>query len=276
MSPTNSASSALVYDRDGSGEPLVLVHGLGSRRQVWQPVFDAVARHRDVVAVDLPGFGESAPGDVTPSETGFADRLEAFFTELGVDRPHVAGSSMGGGIALELGRRGAARSVTVFSPVGFWNTPERIWAQRTLTATRALARRTQPYARRLLRSPARRAVLLGLFYGKPRRLDPDFVADDVAALLNAVLFEQARDAFAGYHFNRFADAGSLPDIPVTVAWGTRDALLVHRTQSRRARRLLPFATHVDLPGCGHLPFADDPARCTEVLLDGSPPAGGTP
>jgi pimeloyl-ACP methyl ester carboxylesterase len=265
-------SGRLVYDRAGSGEPLVLVHGLGSRRQVWQPVFDALAEHRDVIAVDLPGFGASPADGVVPTEAGFATRLEAFFAELDIERPHVAGNSMGGGIALELGRRGAVRSVTAFSPVGFWNTPERIWAQRSLTATRALATRARRHAGRLVRTPARRTALLSLFYGRPWRLDPQVVLDDVEALVGATLFEQARESFAGY---RFTGAESLRShgIPVTIAWGTRDVLLIHRTQSRRARRRLPFARHVDLPGCGHLPFADDPPRCTEILLDGSSQGG---
>ncbi|MGH3322118.1 MAG: alpha/beta fold hydrolase [Streptosporangiaceae bacterium] len=56
-----------------------------------------------------------------------------------------------------------------------------------------------------------------------------------------------------------------PKAPVTVAWGTRDLLLVPR-QARRARALLPHANHVWLPGCGHVPMSDDPARTADLLL----------
>jgi pimeloyl-ACP methyl ester carboxylesterase len=54
---------------------------------------------------------------------------------------------------------------------------------------------------------------------------------------------------------------------VTIAWGTRDVVLVHRTQSARARKVFPFARHVDLPGCGHLPFSDEPAACARLVLE---------
>jgi pimeloyl-ACP methyl ester carboxylesterase len=62
-------------------------------------------------------------------------------------------------------------------------------------------------------------------------------------------------------------------VPVTIAWGTRDALLPP-TQARRARRLLPRARHLWLRGCGHVPMSDDPVQVAGVLLDGSAaPAG---
>ena len=57
-------------------------------------------------------------------------------------------------------------------------------------------------------------------------------------------------------------------MPVTVAWGSRDALLIPR-QAARARRLLPWAHHVTLRGCGHVPFNDDPETVAAVLLAGS-------
>ena len=62
------------------------------------------------------------------------------------------------------------------------------------------------------------------------------------------------------------------DVPVTVAWGTRDRLLLPR-QARRARRVMPRATHVWLQGCGHAPFADDPSQVAEVLLAGAAARG---
>ena len=53
---------------------------------------------------------------------------------------------------------------------------------------------------------------------------------------------------------------------MTIAWGDRDLVLPYR-QSKRARRVLPQARHVRLPGCGHLPFADDPRTCARLLLE---------
>jgi pimeloyl-ACP methyl ester carboxylesterase len=54
-----SGASALTRQRGGSGPPLVLVHGLGLSWRSWQPVLDALEDRHDVVAIDLPGFGES-------------------------------------------------------------------------------------------------------------------------------------------------------------------------------------------------------------------------
>ncbi|GAB3947378.1 hypothetical protein GCM10027614_42500 [Micromonospora vulcania] len=54
---------------------------------------------------------------------------------------------------------------------------------------------------------------------------------------------------------------------MTVAWGTRDLVLPYHSQTRRARAALPEARHVPLPGCGHLPFADDPDACARLLIE---------
>ena len=51
----------LAHDRFGDGPPLLLIHGLGSHRKVWRLVLDRLAAERDVIAIDLPGFGDSAP-----------------------------------------------------------------------------------------------------------------------------------------------------------------------------------------------------------------------
>jgi pimeloyl-ACP methyl ester carboxylesterase len=65
---------ALNYARRGVGEPIVLLHGLGGELCVWQPVLEPLARQRDVVAVDLPGFGHSSalPAAVTPTPSALA------------------------------------------------------------------------------------------------------------------------------------------------------------------------------------------------------------
>src|SRR5438128_535485 len=114
--------SELSYTRKGSGEPLVLIHGIGHRRQAWDPVFEALAESYDVIAVDLAGFGESPayPATASYSIDSACDNLTDNFTLWGVDRPHVVGNSLGGAIALELGARGLARSVTALSPAGFF------------------------------------------------------------------------------------------------------------------------------------------------------------
>jgi pimeloyl-ACP methyl ester carboxylesterase len=60
--------SSLAYTRLGQGAPLVLLHGIGMSRQSWDPVVPALARQFDVIAVDLPGFGDSPPNQATPAD----------------------------------------------------------------------------------------------------------------------------------------------------------------------------------------------------------------
>jgi pimeloyl-ACP methyl ester carboxylesterase len=90
---------------------------------------------------------------------------------------------------------------------------------------------------------------------------------DVAGLVGAPSFAAARDDFSRYRLRSADAAGALSRIPVTVAWGTRDRILIHRTQSARARAVMPYVRHVDLPGCGHLPFNDDPELCAQLVLE---------
>src|SRR5829696_3249094 len=94
----------IAQHRTGSGEPLLLIHGIGSQWQMWEPVIEPLAREHEVVAIDLPGFGDSPPLDVPPTIEALADAVAS----LRLDRPHVAGNSLGGAIALELGARGRA------------------------------------------------------------------------------------------------------------------------------------------------------------------------
>ncbi|PWN01000.1 alpha/beta hydrolase [Nocardioides silvaticus] len=257
-------------DRRGSGSPVVLVHGIGSRWQCFEPVLDRLAEHHEVIALDLPGFGASPklPG-VRPGPRGFADWLSDWLTEEGIAQPHLVGSSMGGGVALELGRRGVASAVTAFSPVGFWGTPGLRWTQGVVTTLQVAARAAGPVLARAVDHPVGRAALLSSMFGHPTRVDPDAARGDLAGLAGATGFAEARHSFGDYVLDAADDPGALPDIPVTIAWGTRDVVLIHRTQSARARAVLPFARHVDLAGCGHLPFNDDPAACARIVLEDS-------
>ncbi|MBL7257709.1 alpha/beta fold hydrolase [Paractinoplanes lichenicola] len=248
------------FHREGHGSPLVLVHGLGSRWQVWRPVLPALAEHFDVIAVDLPGFGESPPDGGRGDVPHFADQVVALLDELGVVRPAVGGSSLGGGVALELGRRGIARSVTAFSPVGFYGRGGAKWCQGVVGLARRGGAALGPVLPGLMRTRAGRGALCGIFYAKPLRLDPAESAADARALVAAPGFDIACRELGSW---RFAGGG---DIPVTIAWGTRDIVLPYR-QAARARQLLPRARHVRLPGCGHLPFSDDPETCARLLIE---------
>lgn len=253
----------LNHHRTGSGDPLVLVHGVGSRWQVWEPIIPALAESFDVIAVDLPGFGGSEPLTTTTVST-LADALVGFLADEGIENPHLAGNSMGGGIVLDLAARGLARSVTAYSPIAFWDTPGRIWCQQSLGRAKQLTRVLRPAVPTLLGNAAGRSTFLGLVFGKPWALDAQVAVDTVEGLLGASGFDAALASFTEF---RLPDRSTLDDIPITIAWGNRDILLTYATQSRRAREVLPGARHVTLPGSGHTPFYDDPDACARLLLD---------
>ncbi|MER5470676.1 alpha/beta fold hydrolase [Streptomyces sp. NPDC002685] len=265
-SPRGPRTVTLSYARVGTGEPLLLLHGIGHHRQAWDPVIPILAAERDVIAVDLPGFGESPalPEGLTHDLSTVVPVLGALCEALEIERPHVAGNSLGGLLALELGREKLVRSVTALSPAGFWSPVERRYAFGVLIAMRAAARRMPlPVIDRLSRSAAGRTVLTSTIYARPGRRSPDAVVAETLALAHAEGFTETLRAGTNVQFT-----DDIPTLPVTVAWGTRDRLLVRR-QGVRAKQIIPRARLVRLPGCGHVPMNDDPALVARVILDGS-------
>jgi pimeloyl-ACP methyl ester carboxylesterase len=115
----------------------------------------------------------------------------------------------------------------------------------------------------LARSPRRRKLMLGMIYGRPDLVSIDTLLADAAALRGAAGFDPTLRAGRGITFQ-----GDVRDVPVTIAWGTRDRLL-RTTQAVRAQQALPNARFVWLHGCGHVPMADDPELVSGVLLEGS-------
>ncbi len=256
-------SSSINYHREGEGPPLVLLHGVGHHWQAWKPVIPLLAEEFDVIACDSPGFGRSAPlrAGIEPTIPAYVDAFEWFFAELGLERPHVAGNSMGGGIALELARRRAVSSASAFSPVGFWTAAERRFCQLSLGALATMPRPLHPLVVALARTDAGRVALFSQTFGYPARLP---VEEAVATLARRLGRARVRRALAAFRHYRFVAAQELRSTPVTIAWGMKDRLLPYRLQAPRARKLLPWATHVTL-GAGHVPFYDDPAAAAEVV-----------
>jgi len=120
----------LNFHRQGSGEPLVLLHGIGGEWQVWEPLLERLSQERDVIAVDIPGFGASSPlaNGVTPTPQALAAAVGHFSDDLAIPTAHLAGNSLGGWIALELAKVGRGRSVTALSPAGHWENGTRCTA----------------------------------------------------------------------------------------------------------------------------------------------------
>ncbi|MBM7442294.1 alpha/beta fold hydrolase [Streptomyces sp. HB132] len=265
-SPAGRRTAEVAYERTGSGAPLVLLHGIGHHRQAWDPVLRILAAERDVIALDLPGFGASPalPQGLSHDLRTMVPLLGSLFDAIGVERPHVAGNSLGGLLALELGREKLVRSVTAFSPAGFRTRSERRYAFGVLRAMRGAAlSMPMPLIEGLSRSSPGRTVLTSTIYARPGRRSPDAVVSETVALREATGFRQTLEAGLTVAFT-----DDVPDLPVSIAWGDKDRLLLRR-QGGRAKHVVPGARLVRLPGCGHVPMNDDPAAVARVILDTS-------
>jgi len=235
------------------------VHGIGGTRRIWDPVVAPLAAEHEVIAVDLPGFGESPalPAATTPHPPALARALGALLDARGIATAHVAGSSLGAWIALELARQGRARSVTALCAAGFWSRPLLGDGERPRKLGRVLARALLPAMGPVLRTRAGRRVVLGMNMAHPERVTHAEALDIVRAYAlapgyPATNLAMRRTAFAG-------PAGI--DVPVTLALGEHDRLV------RPPRVPPPGWRTVLLPGCGHLAMWDDPALVARVIRE---------
>lgn len=254
----------LDHRRAGGGEPLLLVHGIGSTWRVWKPVLERLEARHDVLAVDAPGFGNSAPlpDGVTPTISALADALERVLDDVGWDAPHVAGNSMGGWLALELARRGRAASVVALSPAGMWSPKESAYSRGALRFQHAVASRLVPHADTLSRSAVGRTLLFSGVAARPWRIQPEDAAEALRLFAGAPGWRATLEAMT---VDQPRDLGSI-ECPVRIAWGSRDTLLFPR-QADRFVREIPNAELVRLPGLGHVPMGDDPEAVADAILE---------
>ena len=242
----------------GTAEPLLLIHGLGGSGRVWDPVLPLL--EGEVLVLDMPGFGAAPPlpDEVEPTAANLAAALHAACAERGVERPHVAGNSLGGWVGLEMGRAGWAASVTAISPAGLWRAP----IGPSESNARALARRLRPLVAAGLRIPAVRRRALGTFAAYPERIPADAGRELVLGWIDANGYDGANRAMRTHIFD---PAGYPEDVPVTIAWGEHDRLVGPPKPERRPEG----ARFLVLPGVGHTPTWDDPELVARTLLEGS-------
>ena len=254
--------TSLACTRSGAGAPLVLLHGLGSSRQAWNPVIPALAARFDVIAVDLPGFGDSSPvpAPTQPTPAALAAAVAGLLDELGVTAPHLTGNSLGGWVALELAATRPVASLTLLSPAGLWRDGAPGYPRASLGATRWLARHARRPVCRLASYPLGRVIVLGQTHGRPMRLTAGYAQAAIHALGACPGFEATFTAMVPRRYL----ATTPITAPVTIAFGSRDRLLL-RHQSRSPCQLPPGTRVEALPGCGHVPMADDPRAVTALI-----------
>ena len=261
LGPRRARSGRLNHVRTGEGEPLLLLHSLGGGLVQWSPVIPLLEAHREVIAVDMPGFGRSAalPEGIDPSAANLASAVLEFYDSLAIGSdPHVAGISLGGWTAIECARQGRAASVVGICSAGFWKEPLEPRKSSAYTAARAM----RPLAQ-ITRIPQVKRRLLARNHRHPERVP----AADAVALIRGY-----GGAPAYPEANRLMRAGVVGDlsdvrVPVTLAWAEYDNLV--RREPLKKGILPRRVKQVGLPGCGHVPTWDDPELVARVILEGT-------
>jgi pimeloyl-ACP methyl ester carboxylesterase len=251
----------------GEGPPLVFVHGLSGSWQNWLEQLPAFARDHRVVAMDLPGFGESEMPEEKISIPGYARWLDALLDELGVGVAAVVGNSMGGFIGAELAIQFPPRveRLVLVSAAGL--TVEHQRHDRALAVLRTLDKRLAAYAGWvgtrsdvLMRRRRMRRAVFGLVAHDPERLPAPLVAEQLRGS-GKPGFVDALDAITDYPIrDRLGEIAC----PTLIVWGAEDRLVPVR-DADDFERLIPNSRKVVWPETGHVAMLERPVAFNRLV-----------
>jgi pimeloyl-ACP methyl ester carboxylesterase len=246
----------------GEGSPLIFIHGLSGCWQNWVENIPYFAREHRVIAVDLPGFGQSEMPVEPISISGYAETIDALMQELGIDSAQVVGNSMGGFIGAELAIGFPARVERLVLVAAAGLSTAQIRTERTKGLRHRAenvaffylgwlaSRSTAVTRRRRLRS-----ALLLLVAAHPDRLPPALTIEQVAGS-GKPGFSDALDAICGY---KLRDRLEKIGCPTLVVWGDKDRLVPLRDASI-FEELIPDSRKVIYKDTGHISMMERPAR----------------
>src|SRR3954465_569137 len=277
----------LAFDRAGHGEPLLLLHGIGSTRGDLSALFPRLAEDFDVLSVDLPGHGEAPRGRGPPPVAALTDEVEADLDARGLDRVHVLGNSLGGRIGIELAVRHRTRPPVPPPPNGLGLPAERVHQGILMATARTLTRTLRPLIGPLASSPSGRATLLAGLRARPGGASGGggapprpWEASETEALAVRGGFADSAGFWSMLWWAVLQDVPTgldRIDCPVTLAQGAAD--LVGAGQTPRYVPLIPGSRFQLLPGAGHAPQSDaadailDLVRRTTALAEAAGAAG---
>lgn len=250
--------------RHGNGQPVVLVPGLGATGRSWDLVRPGLEAQREVITVDLPGFGQSAPLDGEVTIDRLADALVAHLEAEGLSDADLVGSSLGARLVLELARRGVGRHVVALDPGGFW-TPRQVKVfGASLKASIALVRSIQPVLPALVGNPVGRTALLSQFSARPWALPADLVLTELRGYTAPGMFPTLQ-ALVDSPPQQGAPVDGTPG-RVAIGWGEKDRVTLP-SQAAAALRAFPGASMHWFADCGHFPLWDKPQETVQLVLD---------
>lgn len=256
---------AMNYIQMGKGKPLLLIHGLGGSYQSWNPIINNLASHRKVIAIDLPGSGESPLTEGESSVYSLCNEITTFIMTHNLQGIDVVGSSMGARIALELSRRGGiVGSVVALNPGGFWNTFEKTIFYLSMSFSILMIKLFKSSIDKISYSPFLKKLFLSQFSYAPSRLPAETIQHELRDFvktkkINRLLFNMAFG-------KKQQGMNRKQEFPITIVWGKND-YICFRNQAKRAIKLFPKSRLVWLDHCGHFPQWDRPADAVKIILE---------
>jgi pimeloyl-ACP methyl ester carboxylesterase len=253
------------FVRKGSGPTIVLLHGFASSIYTWKDVLPVLARDHEVVALDLPGFGQSAcPPELTFDE--YPGVVLGLLDRLGVSRATVVGNSMGGGVAAVLAgeRPERVERLVLIDAAGFnLQEKKRPWPIRAVGSAPAAALLDRLPLRRLLVEASLRQVFFDDALVSGERID-----EYLEPVLRPEAPRAIRSLLASRSLHPDAVRELLPRItaPALIVWGREDRW-IPVADADRFRAALPGSRVVVLDRCGHMPQEERPAEVARLIED---------
>ncbi len=247
----------------GEGEPLLLIHGMGSASTAWKLITPELNKHFTVITIDLPGHGNSPydPGQHM-EPVALAHLVFKNMHELGYTRFHIAGNSLGGWIALEMAAMNPEQiiSITALAPAGLWLTPFMIRLPGA-AVTKYLANSLKIVAPNLLKYEWARKVGFTTVSPLWREFSIETCTDATLAMGSALGYFPAWDSLLTKRFDKKISS----DIPITILFGDTDNTLPAKTCQERS--LTPSHSRwVILPDSGHAPMWDHPEEVIAEIM----------
>jgi len=251
--------------RRGTGKPLLLIHGIGGSWHSWSTILDFLAVEREVIAIDLPGFGETPPLPGEVSIAKLADAVTSFLKDQNLTGVDVVGSSMGARLVLELARRGVVGATVSLDPGGFWRGWELSFFSTSVALSVRLVRLLQPIMPFLTGNPITRTLLFAQFSARPWALPADVTLTEMRTFAASPSFDPLLHQLVNGPGQQGVSAGSLTNLLV-IGWGRRDLVCLPR-QAQRALQLFPDAQLHWFDACGHFPQWDSPQETVRLILE---------
>ena len=266
--PTRRNNDLAYEYHPGGGTPLLLVHGVGSSRDTWTEVIEGLrAAGRAVIAIDLLGHGESGQGNGDFSLSANASGMRDLLDHLGIDRAHVVGHSLGGGVTMQFQYLFPQRvaSVTLVSSGGLGNEVSVGLRAASLPGSEVVisaitSDRVIGWCRSLNEKGVGGNVLSERSIEKLQRLKCKSRQRAFLSTVRNVVGPSGQLVNAVDKFSAITDPSEL-----LIIWGDSDAILP-LTHGVRAHQLLPGSRFVVVPDAGHHPHEEDPDLVAAAIL----------